>query len=106
MGATQRQERTKMQVNDLSIELLITDSGVALTFLDLAKTTRVEADRARRIEEAHTAYTSILKLLPRFHPTPEQKRTLEANLDVLRTRLLAAGVHIPDEGNQTQVPAE
>lgn len=79
-------------VNDASVELLITDIGIGLTFLEIAGTTRVEADRVRRIGEAHTAYSSILRLLPRFAPTAEQKERLDEALKVLRTGLLGAGV--------------
>ncbi len=80
--------------NRIGVDLQIADARVALTLLDLSETTKIVESKARRIDEAHTAYTSILHFLTRLTPTEEQGLLLDDLLGTLKTRLLAAGVQI------------
>jgi hypothetical protein len=83
--------------NGISIDFLISDARVALTFLDLAETTRIAEDRGRRIKEAKQAYDSILCFLPRATPTDEQGEALGAELAKLKERLRAFFPELSEE---------
>ncbi|MBV8673351.1 MAG: hypothetical protein JOZ33_07955 [Acidobacteriaceae bacterium] len=75
------------RTNEVTAELLLADAEIAMTFLDLADTTRVPENRIRRRREAAKAYQTILKLLPRVDTTEEQKLTLKGRLDQIHRRL-------------------
>ncbi|UWZ83190.1 hypothetical protein [Occallatibacter riparius] len=80
--------------NEIGVDLLITDCGMALTLLDLAETTDVLESRSRRIGEAHHAYNTIVHFLERLSPTVEQGEELHKGLEKLKARLQTAGVSI------------
>jgi len=75
----------------IGVQFLITDLGVALTFLDVAETTRSEEVRKRNHENARTAYNAVQHFLPRLSPSAEERRELEAKLSTLKTRLRGLG---------------
>lgn len=87
--------RTLSDANQISVDFLINDVRIALTFLDLAETTKIARDRLRRIGEAKQAYDSILSFLPCATPTDEQKEVLSRGLKVLKERLRVLGVSFP-----------
>ena len=75
----------------IGVQFLIADLALALTFLDVAETTRSEAARQRNRENARTAYHTVLHFLPRLSPSEEERGELEAKLAALKTRLLGLG---------------
>ncbi len=80
--------------NLIGVDVQITDARLAHTFLDMADATNIGENRSRRVDEAHTAYTSILHFLTRLTPTAEQDLVLTDLLRTLKMRLVAAGVVI------------
>src|SRR5215469_6307641 len=98
-------EQNMADTNEATIELLMTDAKTALTLLDLADTTKIAEDRARRIVEARKAYDTIRTFLPRLSPTQEQREALVKDLESIKGRLRAAGVPLdqmsagPDRGD-------
>jgi hypothetical protein len=84
--------RTISESNRIGVEFLLTDCQVALTLLDLAETTSVPEDRARRVGEAQEAYDTIVHLVRRLSPTGSETEELNANLSRLKNRLQDAQV--------------
>jgi hypothetical protein len=82
---------TRSDLNASGIELVLTDLDTAMTFLNVAEVTRIPETAVRNHENARHAYDTVLRLLRHLHPTPEQQRTIEEKLSVLKTRLRAAG---------------
>lgn len=78
----------------IRVELVMADAKTALTFLDLAETTRNSEDRARRIREARVAYETIAAQIGRLQPTAEQMEVLNRDMDTLKMRLRVAGAPI------------
>ena len=64
------------EANRLRVELLPADADVAQTLLGAAAVTDIEQDRTRRIAEAHKAYRTIVSMMGRLDPSPEQGRSL------------------------------
>jgi hypothetical protein len=81
-------------LNQIGVELLITDAKTALTFLDLAETSKIAESRSRWIREAHRAYQTILHLAARLSLSEEQREILNAQMKTLKHRLRAAEVQI------------
>ncbi|MBV8632087.1 MAG: hypothetical protein JOZ83_14245 [Silvibacterium sp.] len=79
------------RVNSVIAELLLTDTEMALTFLDLADTTRVPENRTRRHKEAKKAYETIMSLIPKVAMKQAERELLDQRLGRLRRRLLKAG---------------
>ena len=79
------------QAKTVTVELLLTDSAMALTLLDLADTTRVATNRIRRLKEARKAYETILRFAAKLDMADEQRELLEQRLSRIHGRLLRAG---------------
>ena len=81
--------RTELQerANAASADLLLIDTEMALTLLDLANTTRSPENRLRRRKEARKAYFTILRLMPKVGMAAHQKTALEQRLNALRRGL-------------------
>jgi hypothetical protein len=79
------------QSNRIGVQFLITDLAVALTFLDFAEVSHSEDTRRRNRQNAQSAYDTVLRLLPRLAPSPEERATLEIKLAELKDRLMALG---------------
>jgi hypothetical protein len=74
--------------NALTIDLLLNDTQIAMSFLDLAELPSAsDEDRERRHQEAARAYNTILKFLARTMLSEEQYEALMTRLNVLRARL-------------------
>jgi hypothetical protein len=78
-------------INQTSVELLLTDSNVALTFLSIAETTENRETAERNIHNAHKAYDSIQNFRLRYVFTDAQTATLNSNLGEVKARLEALG---------------
>ena len=73
------------------IEFLIVDLDIALTLLDVAKTSEFRGTAARNHRNARKAYDTVLAKLPEVTPDAAQQAILDAKLAELRARLEAIG---------------
>ena len=78
-------------LNKTSIEFLITDLETALTFLDVAQTSGDQKTKQRNHKNAHNAYDSVIRLLPKVKPTAAQQQAIDEKLTLLKARLEAVG---------------
>jgi hypothetical protein len=76
----------------LMADAMLADADLALTFLDLADSTKIIKDQKRRQREATTAYETITVALPTFVLTTEQRILLNRKLTLLKLRLYAASI--------------
>jgi len=84
--------------NRVGVQFLLADLTAALTFLDVADATGSWDTRNRNLQNARSAYETVLRLLPRVFPSVEERSALQAKLDQLKKRLLALGYCIdPDD---------
>lgn len=79
------------QSNQAGVQFLLTDTQAGLTFLKVAQTTAEPENRERSLKKARLAYDTVLRLLPRVMPDPEEKLQLEQKLAELKSGLAAAG---------------
>jgi hypothetical protein len=84
--------------NRLGVQFLIADLSVALTFLDVAETTRSEEVRKRNRDNARTAYDAVQRFLGRLSPSKEEQTELDARLSTLRSRLRGLGYVLDSAG--------
>ena len=82
---------TRNDLNASAADFLFIDLGVALTFMDVAATTRVEETMRRNHENARRAYDTVVRLLRNLDPTAEQRQMLDERLSALKARLQAVG---------------
>lgn len=73
------------------IDFLFIDLDIALTFMDVARTTEFRDTAERNHRNAKAAYNTVLSKLPEARPTHAQRVQLEQKLAVLRGRLEAVG---------------
>ena len=73
------------------IDFLLVDLDIALTFMDVARTTEFRDTAERNHGNAKAAYNTVLAKLPEVRPTRAQRVQLEQKLAVLRGRLEAVG---------------
>jgi hypothetical protein len=76
------------QTAALTVDLLISDAQLTVTFLDLAELSpNTDEGRERCFQQASQAHDIIVKLVPHLTLTEEQKEALMKRLTVLRGRL-------------------
>jgi len=73
------------------IEFLLTDLDVALTFMDVAKTTEFRDTAERNHQNARRAYEMVITKLKEVTPNAHQQAMLDEKLAMLQARLKAAG---------------
>ena len=73
------------------IEFLLTDLDVALTFMDVAKTTEFRDSAERNHQNARKAYEMVIAKLKEVTPNARQQAILDEKLAMLQARLKAAG---------------
>jgi hypothetical protein len=78
-------------INQGIIEFLLIDLDVALTFMDVAKTTEFRGTAERNHKNARNAYDTVVEKLREVTPTAAQQALLDEKLAALRTRLEAVG---------------
>ena len=81
-------------LNRTSVEFLLTDLETALTFMDVAQTSRDQETKQRNHANAHSAYDTVIRLLPKLKPTVAQQQTIDEKLSLLKARLAAAGERV------------
>ena len=67
------------------------ESSLALTFLDIANTSRNAVTARRNRENARTAYDAIIQFLPKVILTIVERQEIEKTLQSLKARMKAAG---------------
>lgn len=85
--------QTQEDINLISVELLLIDANVALTFLSIAEAAENKETADRNISNARKAYDSIQTFRTRYVLTDPQTVTLNLNLGQARARLEALGQH-------------
>ena len=79
------------QIKRTSVELLIADLELGLTFLDVADTSINEQTIRRNSRNGRNVYDTALRLLPRLTLNKEERQTIEDKLATLKKRLAAVG---------------
>ena len=78
-------------LNTTSIEFLLTDLETALTFMDVARTSGDQEIKQRNHTNAHLAYDTVIRFLPKVKPTAAQQQAIDEKLSLLKARLEAVG---------------
>ena len=83
--------KTYSQLRDetsaLHYDFLVLDTKTANTFLDIAQTTRNAETRSRNLQNAATAYATVVRLTARVAMTEQQDTDLHSELELLRVRM-------------------
>jgi len=77
--------------NQNAVDFLITDLDLAMTFMDVAKTSQIEETVHRNYNNARQAYDTVLRLLEKLRTDARQRQIIDAKLALLKTRLEAVG---------------
>ena len=77
--------------NQLGVDFLFTECGLAVTFLNVADTTTIPATAQRNRGNARKAYDAILRYRPRLVLSAAETQSIEDKLSVVRTQLEAVG---------------
>jgi hypothetical protein len=90
-------EELREQSNKSLVDLLFTDVEMALTFVDLARVSRIPELKERRLKEARKACEFIVGRIPNVSLSSEQSVALNEKLAVLKDRLtrLSRQVYTP-----------
>jgi hypothetical protein len=77
--------------NRIGTRFLITDLGLAFTFLKVAHTSHSEETQRRNHKNARRAYDAVLTLLPKLKMNEAERKTIDEKLALLKTNLEALG---------------
>jgi hypothetical protein len=80
--------------NKVGTEFVLTELDTALTFLDVAETTRSAETRERNRNHAYEAYEVVLRMQSRVIMDPDQKIEFQQKLATLRRRFKELGLKI------------
>lgn len=78
-------------MRDARVAFLLTDLDLALTFMDIAESSRVEETTRRNYANARTAHDAVKRLLGKSTPDVRQRQVIDEKLAILKTRLEAVG---------------
>jgi hypothetical protein len=76
-------------MNQIGVEFLLIDLDLAMTFLDIAETSRIKETTRRNHDNARTAYDTVLRLLDKLRPSLAQRQAIDAKAAILKARLQA-----------------
>ena len=79
------------ETHAIQFSFLMTDAKAALTFLDVARTTRDNETRMRNREHAAVAYAAVQKFRLKTVMTDEQSAELDAELQPVLEELASFG---------------
>jgi hypothetical protein len=79
------------ELNESGVGFVMADLGVALTLMDVADTSGLIETKQRNHRNARKAYDSVVRLLEKLLPNPEQQAEIDLKLETLKNRLIAAG---------------
>ena len=77
--------------NDSGVAFLLTDLDLALTFMEVARVSRIEETVLRNHANARIAYDTVLRLLTQLEPNAAQLLVIDAKLALLKAQLQAVG---------------
>ena len=77
--------------NETSVQFLLMDLDLALTFMDAAKVTGDEETMRRNYENARASFDNVLRLLQCLTPSAAEQLIIDNKLAILKLRLLAVG---------------
>jgi len=79
--------KTREQLNEVSVNFLLIDVDIGLTFSEIALQTS-DPDKKRRVRaKARAAYENVQHLIHKVTLTEADARRLARNLEILRARL-------------------
>ncbi len=84
-------EESNGDSNEASVQFLLMDLDLALTFMDVAKVTGDEETMHRNHANARAAFDNVLHQLERFTPSAPQQLIIDEKLAILKLRLIAVG---------------
>jgi hypothetical protein len=77
--------------NETGVELVLADLDLALTFMDVAATSRIQETKDRNHRNARHAYDTVLHLLKSLEPDSQERSAIDGKMALLKTRLQAVG---------------
>jgi hypothetical protein len=77
--------------DEIGAAFLATDLETAMTFLDVAETSRNEVTVRRNVANARRAYDTVLRLLPKTRLGVAERKAIEVKLAALKQRLTSSG---------------
>jgi hypothetical protein len=77
--------------NRAGVDFIFLDCDLAMTFLNVADTTKIPETVKRNRQKARKAYDTVRHLLPSLLLTIAETQAIERKLLALRTRMEAAG---------------
>ncbi len=80
--------------NRVGLRFLLTDLGVAMTFMAVAETAQNEEAVRRNYDNARKAHDAVVHLLGKLRPNAEQRGSDWAKLALLKMRLQAVGYQL------------
>ena len=83
--------KLRESINRTSVDFLLTDADVALTFISVAETTSNQETAERNTHNAHKAYRTIQNLRAKYVLTDSEADTLDSRLAEVKLRLEALG---------------
>lgn len=81
-------------LNKSGVEFLLTELQTALTFMDIADTSRIPETVKRNHENAHKAYETVQRLMGYLIPNETQQALIVQRITQLKARLEAAGYEV------------
>lgn len=79
------------QTNRASVNLLLTDVDIALTYINIADTSKTESRAKQAVRDARRAYDVICEKRPRFYFSEQEAHELERKLVKLKDGLKRHG---------------
>ena len=80
-----------LALNQSGVDFLLIDLDLAMTFMDVASGSNIQATISRNHNNARKAYDSVVHLLGKLTPDAGQREEIESKLALLKTRLEAVG---------------
>jgi hypothetical protein len=72
-------------------DFLLVDLDLAMTFMDIAKASRIEETTRRNHDNARKAYNTALRLLEKLKLDAGQRKAIDVKMALLKTRLQTVG---------------
>jgi hypothetical protein len=85
--AVEQAKRLAGKVTQQSVAFVFTEIDLALTFLDIASTTRSPEVRERNIANARKAQDVVMKVIERLRCSAHERNRIAAALETLNARL-------------------
>lgn len=83
--------KSSAELNATSVNFLKIDLNTALTFTGIALEAQDAEKRDRNRHNARIGYDTVLRLLPKVSPTPDDEKIIEEKLELLKAELVKLG---------------